>query len=57
MEYWVVNVSQSRIHVMSESDGKHFQKIEIFAPPQILSPKCLPHAKLVTSDLFLESVE
>ena len=52
VEYWVVDVPSSRIHVMSESDGKHYRKIEIVVPPNTLSPKCHPHSKLFTSELF-----
>ncbi len=52
VEYWVVDVPVSRIHLMSESDGKHYRKIEIVVPPQLLSPKCRPQSKLMTAKLF-----
>ncbi len=51
-EYWVVDVPASRIHVMTESDGSHFRKIETVVPPQQLAPKCRPNAKLDTAELF-----
>jgi Uma2 family endonuclease len=51
-EYWVIDVKSSRIHVMSESDGKHYRKIEIVVPPQLLSPKCRPQSNLETAKLF-----
>ena len=52
VEYWVVDVPATRIHVMSESDGKHYRKIEIVVPPHPLSPKCHSLAKLFTAELF-----
>ena len=51
-EYWVVNVPASRIHVMTQSDGKHFRTIEIVLPPSPLCPKCRPEAFLDTAVLF-----
>ena len=51
-EYWVVDVPSSRIHVLSNSDGKSYRKIEIAVAPQFLSPTCLPTAKLDLADLF-----
>lgn len=52
VEYWVIDVPASRIHVMTGSDGKHYRNIEIVVPPQQLAPKCLPSAKLNTTELF-----
>ncbi len=51
-EYWVVDVPSSRIHALSESDGKSYRKIEIAVPPQHLSPICSPHSKLNLAELF-----
>ncbi len=51
-EYWVVDVPASRIHVMSDSDGKSYRKIEVVVPPNQPSPKCRPSTKLNTSELF-----
>lgn len=52
VEYWVIDVPASRIHVMTGSDGKHYRNIEIVVPPQQLAPKCRPLAKLITTELF-----
>ena len=52
VEYWVVDVPASRIHVMTGSDGKHYRNIEIVVPPQQLAPKCRPFSKLITAELF-----
>lgn len=51
-EYWVVDVPSSRIHVLSNSDGKSYRRIEIAVAPQCLSPTCVPTARLDLSDLF-----
>jgi Uma2 family endonuclease len=51
-EYWVVDVHASRIHVMTNSDGKHYRSIEIVVPPNPLSPKCRPEAILNMAELF-----
>jgi Uma2 family endonuclease len=51
-EYWVVDIPGSRIHVMSQSDGKHYRSIEIIVPPKSLAPRCRPTAELNTAELF-----
>ncbi|MFZ4082118.1 MAG: Uma2 family endonuclease [Pirellula sp.] len=51
-EYWVVDVPSCRIHVLSNSDGKTFRKIQIAIAPTLLSPECAPTAKLDLADLF-----
>lgn len=51
-EYWVIDIPASRIHVMTQSDGKHYRKIEIVLPPIPLAPNCHPKATLNTSELF-----
>jgi len=51
-EYWVVDVPASRIHVLSNSDGKSYRKIEIVVAPHFLSPACLPDSRLDLADLF-----
>lgn len=55
-EYWVVDVPASRIHVMSQGDGKHYRNIKIVTPPNSLSPSCRPSAKLNTAELFQVTV-
>ncbi len=52
MEYWVVDVPASRIHVMTQSDGKHFRNIQVVVPPNMLAPRCRPTANLNTANLF-----
>ncbi len=51
-EYWVVDIPSSRVHVLSDSDGKSYRKIEIAVAPWFLSPTCMAEAKLDLSDLF-----
>jgi Uma2 family endonuclease len=51
-EYWVVDVPSSRIHVMTQSDGAQYHKIEIVVPPNSLAPLCRREATLHTADLF-----
>ena len=51
-EYWVVDVPTSRIHVLSNSDGKSYRKIEVVVAPSFLSPSCNPDAKLDLAELF-----
>ena len=51
-EYWVVDIPASRIHVMSQSNGKHYRRIEIVVPPNPLAPQCHPTAPLNTAELF-----
>jgi Uma2 family endonuclease len=52
LEYWVVDVHSSRIHVMSEVVEGLYRRIEIVASPNSLAPQCLPVAKLDTKQLF-----
>ncbi len=52
LEYWIVDVNSARIHVMSESDGHVYRKIEIIVAPNPLAPRCLPNAVLDTRELF-----
>ncbi len=52
VEYWVVDVPASRIHVMTASDGKHYRRIEIVVPPNPLAPQCRRTAILNTAELF-----
>ena len=51
-EYWVIDSKSSRIHVMSDSDGKQYRKIEVVLPPTPLAPKCRPNAVLNLTELF-----
>lgn len=52
LEYWVVDIHSSRIHVMSEATDGLYRKIEIVSSPKPLAPQCLPRAILDTSELF-----
>lgn len=51
-EYWVVDVPASRIHLMSDSDGKHYRNIDVVVPPNKPAPKCRPNAQLNIGELF-----
>ena len=51
-EYWVVDIAASRIHVMTQSNGKQYCNIEIVVPPAFLAPKHRPTAVLNTAELF-----
>ncbi len=52
VEYWVVDVPASRIHVMTASDGQHYREIQIVVPSNPLAPNCRPEAILDTAELF-----
>jgi Uma2 family endonuclease len=52
LEYWVVDLNSARIHVMLDSDGKHYRTIEIAVAPKPLSPRCVPNARLNLQELF-----
>jgi Uma2 family endonuclease len=52
LEYWVVDVPSSRVHMLSNSDGKTYRKIEMAVAPQLLSPACMLAANLNLSELF-----
>jgi Uma2 family endonuclease len=51
-EYWAIDIPASRIHVMSNSDGRHYRDIRVVVPPDPVAPICRPAAELATSDLF-----
>ena len=51
-EYWVVDVPNQRIHVLSRIENERYRSIKIATPPQALSPICKPDAVLDLSDLF-----
>lgn len=51
-EYWVVDIPGSRIHVMSNSDGNQFRRVEMVVPPNPLAPQCRPSAILNLEELF-----
>lgn len=52
VEYWVVDIPGSRLHIMSDSDGSTYRDIQIFVPPSQPAPKCKSAAKLDLADLF-----
>lgn len=51
-EYWIVDVENSRIHRMSDSDGTTYRSIDIVVPPTQPAPRCKPNATLDLADLF-----
>ena len=51
-EYWVVDIPNRQIHVMSDIQDGRYRRIEMHAPPDELSPACKPDARLKLADLF-----
>ncbi len=51
-EYWVVDIPNQRIHVMSDIQLGRYRRIEIRVPPATLSPRCKPEAVLNIAELF-----
>jgi len=51
-EYWVVDVPNRRVHVMSDIIDGRYRRIEICVPPNPLAPTCKPDALLNMSELF-----
>jgi len=52
LEYWVVDVPSSRIHVMANSDGQAYRNLRIIVPPNPIAPSCRPLSVLGTEELF-----
>ena len=52
LEYWVIDVQGSRLHRMSDSDGRTFRGVEVVVPPTTPSPACRPSARLDLAELF-----
>ncbi len=51
-EYWVVDIPNRRIHVMSDIQDGRYRRIEMRAPPDEVYPACKPDARLKLADLF-----
>ena len=51
-EYWIVDITNQRIHVMSKVNDGRYQSIEIHVPPNTLSPQSRREAILNLADLF-----
>ena len=51
-EYWIIDITNRRIHVMSKIKDGRYQSIEIHVPPNRLSPQSRPEAILDLEDLF-----
>ena len=51
-EYWVVDIPNQRIHVMTRIERGRYRSIVIHTPPSRLSPQCYPSASLPLADLF-----
>ena len=51
-EYWIVDITNRRIHVMSKIKDGRYQSIEIHVPPNTLFPQSRPEAMLDLEDLF-----
>ncbi len=52
VEYWVVDVLGSRLHVHRNPDAGLYRSIEILSGPQCVSPLSEPKAKLSLNALF-----
>ncbi|MEM6469926.1 MAG: Uma2 family endonuclease [Planctomycetota bacterium] len=52
VEYWVVDIPNRRIHVMSDIQSNRYQSITIHTTSDHLSPQCHAAAKLSIADLF-----
>ncbi len=51
-EYWVVDIPNRRIHVMTGLQDGRYRNIQIITPPTPLSPTCHGEAILNTAELF-----
>lgn len=51
-EYWVVDVPNRRLHVMSQITSGRYQSIVIHTTSDSVSPSCHPSASLSIADLF-----
>lgn len=51
-EYWVVDVSDQRVHIHREPKLGKYQAIEVFRDFSTISPLCQPTAKLSLEELF-----
>ncbi len=52
-EYWIVDIANRRIHVMSKINDGRFQSIVIHVPPNTLCPQSRHEAILNLADLFV----
>ena len=52
IEYWVVDIPNRRVHVMTEIEDNRYRSVEIITPSKSLAPKCKPDAELNLDDLF-----
>ncbi|MCA9191313.1 MAG: Uma2 family endonuclease [Planctomycetales bacterium] len=51
-EYWVIDIPNSRLHRMTDSNGSTYRQIEIATPPSRPAPLCHPPAELDLEKLF-----
>ncbi len=51
-EYWVVDIPNQRIHVMSDICDGRYRRIEIHVAPAAIAPQCKPDARLQLAELF-----
>lgn len=51
-EYWVIDIRNRRVHIMSDANDSTYRSIEVVVPPRQPAPKCKPQISLDLADLF-----
>jgi Uma2 family endonuclease len=51
-EYWVVDIPNQRIHIMSDIHDGRYRRIEMHVAPDVIAPQCKPDARLKLAELF-----
>lgn len=51
-EYWVVDIPNQRIHIMSDIHDGRYRRIEMHVAPDVIAPQCKPDARLMLAELF-----
>ncbi len=52
MEYWIVDINSSRLHVHRRPDRGRYSSIEILCGPAVIKPLSQPSAELSLTELF-----
>lgn len=52
-EYWVIDVTESKLHRYQEPSSEGYGKAEVFGRSESLTPAVFPNARLQLSDLFI----
>lgn len=51
-EYWILNMIDRQVEVLRQPSGNRYESVEIFSPPERVSPLAFPHASLDVVRLF-----